>query len=174
MLISVLSGRNEYAKIKKKCKYRYHLNESDIISRLSKTNPNEFWEYIKRNKSSLGKSSSNGSDINLDDFATYFEGLSNGTDLNFVPQDDLPENNVDIGIDELDSPFTEEELGKTTSTLIRNKSCGIDNIVTDFFIDAKYFMVPYLVSIFNRIFDTGIYPEAWNKGVIVPIFTKER
>ena len=120
----------------------------------------------------MGKSYSNGSDLNLDDFATYFECLSNGTDLNFVSQDDLPENNFDIGIDELDCPFTEEELGKTISTLIRNKSCGIDNIVADCFIDAKSFMVPYLVTIFNRIFDTGCYPEAWNKGVIVPIFKK--
>ena len=62
--------------------------------------------------------------------------------------------------------FYEEELGKTISTVIRNNSCGIDNIVADFFIDAKSFMVPYLVTIFNRIFDTGIYHEAWNKGVI--------
>ena len=97
--------------------------------------------------------------------------ISYGTDLNFVSQDDLPENNFDIGIDELDCPFTEEELGKT---LIRHKSCGIDNIVADIFIDAKSFMVPYLVTIFNRIFDTGIYPEAWNKGVIVAIFKKGR
>ena len=96
-----------------------------------------FGSTLKEMKSSLGKSCSNGSDLNLDDFATYFEGLSNGTDLNFVPQDDLPENNFDIGIDELDCPFTGEELGKTISTLIRNKSCGIDNIVADFFIDAK-------------------------------------
>jgi len=72
--------------------------------------------------------------------------------VNFVSQDDLPENNFDIGIDELDCPFTEEELGKTISTLIRNKSCGIDNIVADFFIDAKSFMVPYLVTIFVYLY----------------------
>jgi len=33
--------------------------------------------------------------------------------LILYPQDDLPENNFGIGIDELDCPFTEEELGKT-------------------------------------------------------------
>ena len=41
-----------------------------------------------------------------------------------------------------------------------------------FFIDANSFMVQYLVTIFNRIFDTCIYPEAWNNGVIVPILKK--
>ena len=71
--------------------------------------------------------------------------------VNFVSQDDLPENNFDIGIDELDCPFTEEELGKTISTLIRNKSCGIDNIVADFFIDAKSFIVPYLLPIISKL-----------------------
>ena len=49
-----------------------------------------FGSTLKKNKSTLGTYCRNGSDLNLDDFATYFEGLSNGTDLNFVPQDDLP------------------------------------------------------------------------------------
>ena len=54
----------------------------------------------------------------------------------------------------------------------RHKSCDISGNVADFFIDAKMFIAPYLVTIFNHIFDNGINPEAWTKGVIVPIHKK--
>ena len=30
-------------------------------------------------------------------------------------------------------------------------------------------MVPYLVIIYNKIYESGVYPEAWCKGLIVPI-----
>jgi len=44
--------------------------------------------------------------------------------------------------------------------------------VADFFIDCNEFISPYLVKIFNYIFDKGIYPETWCYGAIVPIFKK--
>ena len=54
----------------------------------------------------------------------------------------------------------------------RNKSCDVDNNVTDFFIKCKDFISSYLCCIFNTIYDSGIYPDAWTKGVIVPLFKK--
>ena len=33
-------------------------------------------------------------------------------------------------------------------------------------------MVPYLVIIYNKIYESGIYPESWCKGLIVPIHKK--
>ena len=38
-----------------------------------------------------------------------------------------------------------------------------------FFIDAKEFMVPYLVKIYNKIYGSGVYPESWCKALIVLI-----
>ena len=54
----------------------------------------------------------------------------------------------------------------------RHKSCDLDKNVADFFIDSRHFIVPYLVTIFNNIFDSGLYPQAWCNGIIVPIHKK--
>lgn len=33
-------------------------------------------------------------------------------------------------------------------------------------------MMPYLVKIYIRLFDTGVYPEIWSGDLIVPIHNK--
>lgn len=109
-------------------------------------------------------------DISLDDFASYFSGMSSNDQSNH----DFDESSRDetVIIDSLDAPFTVDEIKKTISLLNRNKSCDYDNNVADFFIDANEFISPYLCFIFNKIYDSGIYPEAWSKGIIVPIYKK--
>ena len=41
--------------------------------------------------------------------------------------------------------------------------------VADFFIDCNEFISPYLVKIFNYIYEKGTYPDSWCNGAIVPI-----
>ena len=72
----------------------------------------------------------------------------------------------------LDNKFDKDEILKVISSLKRNKSSGCDEIVADFFIDSKDFITPYLVKIFNKIYQDGVYPSAWAKGIIVPIHKK--
>ena len=86
-----------------------------------------------------------------------------GHDRSFV----LPENNIQI--EELDKPISESEVLKAIHSLKRGKSPGFDGILGDFFIDAKDFMVPYFVIIYNKIYESGVYPDSWSKGLIVPI-----
>jgi hypothetical protein len=71
--------------------------------------------------------------------------------------------------DSLDQPITAGEILKCIHSLKRNKAPGLDGIPGEFFIDCSELIVPYLVHIFNYIFDSGEYPEIWSKGVIVPI-----
>ena len=51
-------------------------------------------------------------------------------------------------------------------------ACVVNKLVDDFFIDANSIVSPYLCSIFNYIYDNCAYPDAWCKGVIVPIYKK--
>ena len=46
----------------------------------------------------------------------------------------------------------------------RNKSSDVEGNIADFFIDGKDFISPYLTSIFNFIYNSGNYPDAWTKG----------
>ena len=54
----------------------------------------------------------------------------------------------------------------------RNKTAEYCNNVADFFIDSNSFISPYLCIIFNKIYESGIYPDSWCNGVIVPIHKK--
>mgnify|MGYP000008813254 CR=1 FL=1 len=51
-----------------------------------------------------------------------------------------------------------------------NKSIGIDTIVAEIYKCSFDTISPFILTIFNTISHTGIYPESWGSGVIVPIF----
>ena len=68
--------------------------------------------------------------------------------------------------------MTLSRLVKYVLTLSRLKRKESNNNVADFFIDANEFICPYLCTIFNNVYDSGIYPEAWSKCAIVPILKK--
>jgi hypothetical protein len=93
----------------------------------------------------------------------------NESNFNSVSYEDIEHlENCDM----LDCPFTVDEIAKTISSLKRHKSSDFENNVADFFIESNYFIAPYLVTIFNCIYDSHTYPESWSKGVIVPIYKK--
>jgi hypothetical protein len=108
------------------------------------------------------------------DFVEHFKNISN-TMQNDFSFDDVHVHEVryeEVNIVELDRPFDIEEVTKTIASKNRGKSCGYERNVADFFIDSNSFISPYLVSIFDKIYDSGLYPEAWCKGIIVPIHKK--
>ena len=61
---------------------------------------------------------------------------------------------------ELDRDISIREIEKAINSLKRGKSPGFDGLLSDFFIDAKHFILPYLMKTYNEIFNSGIYPES--------------
>ena len=166
--ISFLNARASFVKLKRKARAGYYCKEGAKLSSMSKTSPRKFWKYINKYKSSH----SCPGNVGLDDFVKHFEKSSNTAHSVFNSDAPSFQNENTLQINELDEPITIEEIVKTIKHLKRNKSCDLDGNVADFFIDAIDFISPYLCVIFNKIFDTGIYPELWAKGAIIPIFKK--
>ena len=81
-------------------------------------------------------------------------------------------NEFDIMFQELNMPFTHEELIKSIKQLKNNKAGGPDMHLNEFFIHGKDILVPYLVTLFNKIFELGYFPETWSDGFIVPLHKK--
>ena len=135
------------------------------MSKLSKTSPKKFWKKV--NSFRKGKLSSSDR-VSLESFVDHFKHISNTphTDKIFdVPDVDA----TPININELDLPISFAEISKAIDSMKRGKSPGIDGLVSDFFIDAKEFLVPYLYRVYNFVFETGNYPKIWSEGLIVPI-----
>ena len=55
-------------------------------------------------------------------------------------------------------------------SLNHSKSPGEDNVLNEYFIEAGDILLSYLTDIFNGLFNSGIFPESWSKGIIVPAF----
>ena len=80
--------------------------------------------------------------------------------------------NENISNDELDMEFTESELHSALFSQNNNKSPGIDSITSEILKASYDFISPFLLYLYNRIFNTGQYPRAWGEGIIAPIFKK--
>ena len=165
--IRMLEERNIFAKLKRNKKYKYNLKQRENIAQLSKSNPRKFWKYINSSKNNKKHINSN---VSESDFVKYFSTLFQNQTSNENYND--TDNESNINIESLDRPFTVEEIIKTISTMKRNKSAGNDTVLPDFFIDSKHFIAPYLCKIYNKIYESGVYPEQWTKSIIVPIYKK--
>ena len=55
---------------------------------------------------------------------------------------------------------------------IHGKSSGPDLFLNEFLKYGINSLISYLHTLFNKIFDTGVYPESWGDGFIVPLHKK--
>ena len=115
--------------------------------------------------------------MSIDDFYNYFQSLQN--DLKHVDHTQAEQFcsfynfNTDNGrFEELDSPITTDEIDKAVHRLKRNKSCGCDFLLNEYFIESLDILSPHLLKIFNAILNSGHFPPEWSKGLIVPVFKK--
>ena len=53
------------------------------------------------------------------------------------------------------------------------KATGSDDIRNEYISYEKRQLKPVLKLLFNEIYDTGIYPEQWSSGIIIPIYKKD-
>ena len=82
------------------------------------------------------------------------------------------QNEFSIMFDELNLPIINIEIFQAIKELKTNKSGGPDLYLNDFFIHGKHVLAPYLLNLFNRIFDKGYFPEVWSEGYIIPLHKK--
>ena len=59
-------------------------------------------------------------------------------------------------------------------SLKQNKSPGIDGVLNEHIKSTVNIMLPIYVKLFNIVFDTGLIPESWPTGNILPIYEKEK
>ena len=73
----------------------------------------------------------------------------------------------------LDEKITVEEVINGISELSNGKSPGEDGILNEMLKSAREVFVPYLVILFNKILDSGQYPERWSDAVFFPLLHKK-
>ena len=72
--------------------------------------------------------------------------------------------------DILNSQITEVEIERVVKSLKNRKAAGYDGIKNEFIKNSIQLCMPLYIKLFNFIFDTGIIPDIWSKGIIHPIY----
>ena len=81
-------------------------------------------------------------------------------------------NNSCTAIEDLNKPFTLDELSKGIKSLKNNKATGPDQIYNEEIKATFEIMKNFYLKLFNGILDSGIFPDSWAEGLIVPIYKK--
>lgn len=157
----LISCKRLYKSTERKLKRSYLKAQGNMMDRLRLSNPKLFYKNFKK-KSNVKPNAS------LDDFYSYFKNLageSGYTNDDFVCDDD-------ILFDELEPDISLSEIESAILKLKREKSHGSDQILNEFFVEAKHVFLPLLHKMFNAVFTVGYFPKVLSEALIVPIFKK--
>jgi exonuclease III len=159
----LITAKQVYKQAVNKAKKKYKHAEGDMLNQMRKENPKAFYKKFKRQ-------SWGAINISADSFRDHFEKLANKEAIQAQSVDH--HKTGDVIFEELDAPFTDDEIHKAIQNLKVGKSPGTDSLINEYFIKFKNILTPYFCKLFNIILETGYTPEIWSEGIIVPLHKK--
>ena len=134
--------------------------------------PQMFWSYIRRLSSRYPTTPN----ISREDWFNYFKKIFHDdasvgtlmlqTDVETEPNLDQAERIA------LNAEITIGEIERAINHLKLHKAPGSDKIIAEMLKCSVSFLMPYLYTLFNAIFDSGSFPCLWQESIIVPIHKK--
>ena len=95
----------------------------------------------------------------------HFQNLNIDQELQVEPNLKLPE----LENDYINQDFSVNEIKKAINKL-KNKITGSDHVLNEYFKYSMSALVHVITKLFNLILKTGLFPDVWTTGSIVPIF----
>ena len=143
------------------------MNLDDLIS--SVNDQKSFWSKQKK----VTDRSVRAGNISNEEWQCHFESLFNERadagevidDGRFYDGVHLDEVQAQIFI----ADITEEEILKAVKFLKLGKSAGLDGVIPEMFVYGIQYILPMLTRFFNRLFETGDFPDSWGRSILVPI-----
>ena len=154
----------EFKQFVKTKKRNFQSQMNSKLKQLKTNNSKEFWDLLKQ--SVEGAKARN--KMNLSLFLDHFKKLSqseNESHLDVELDEDLTNENQALNI-----AFEINELYKIIKRLKNNKSVGIDFLRNEFLKNAPHDLVVFICNFFNLILSSGLVPDVWCKGLIMPLY----
>ena len=167
----VYEAKRDYKYYCRKCKQDFNRERCKQMNDMRKKKPKEFWKIFKNKKIREN------SKLSENDFFHYFK------DLSFEIADNIPDEvhdflqtydttNNSTTFPEMDLQISHDEIKKAIQGLKSNKSCGIDDILNEYFVNAADVLIEPLHTAFNKILESRSFPAQWATGLIVPLHKK--
>ena len=116
------------------------------------------------------------SHVSPDSWRDHFSGLLGPSVPQSRSDDELiafVEQNCEAAKSGLDMPFSRSELLASISALKSNKAVSFDMISNEMLKSSKLTITNQLLSLFNSILSTSVYPSAWKKCILTPLHKSE-
>ena len=172
--LNMIEARKRYKRL---CNQRRNEFESEQTRKLLNAKVNNVRQYWRMLAGP--KSNNTACMITNNEYKDYFMRLGDPGDEFFTPDDDvlnrlnqLTTSDMTMAFEELNIPLTHKELEDAIQQLKGGKSGGEDLMINEFFVHGKDILMPYILRVFNYIFDCGIFPESWSEGLLVPLHKK--
>ena len=146
----------------RKTKFKYQIEFNKKLQTLKSKNSRQYWKLLNQGKTKKKSS------ISTEEFMRHFEKLSF---QNIEDRDSFDPSIVTHSINEdLNKPFTVNELAKQVKKLKVNKAHGKDDVLNEFLKYSPPQVIEMLTKFFNSILLTGFVPEDWTTGLILPLY----
>ena len=180
-----IAMRTKYNRIKCKAKQKYKIKEGLNICDMAKKQPKKFWKTLRKKfKTKSRESETLTADELMNHFKTVFgndnEILKPHPPAPTSPQQAPPASQQPQSTSQpdptptihpqLDTEITENELRDAVFHQKNGKSPGLDNLPSEIFKISYDIISPFLLKLYNRLFQNGEYPYSWGEGIICPIF----
>ena len=163
--VSFCQVRRQYKNLIFRKKRQY--NQTMIDTLVSSVNcQKEFWDNVHK---IIPKRKTVKNQISADDWYKHFKNLLEEDVLDDVSNDDEYELYNELSFNR---PISIEEVLLALRKLKLKKAEGPDGIGGEILKYAADFIAPFLVKIFNTLFDKGVYPESWCESIILPLYKK--
>ena len=164
-LFNYKAAKSQFKNICRANRLRYE-KQKRIYLLNSNRNPKEYWKKIKSNcNKNKGGSEKH---IKPEDWLNYFKNLLNTSSPDEHEQvlQNITQNNDSTN---LDRQITNDVITASVKSIHSNRSPGPDGICIVMIKVTFDDTLPFLNLLFNKIYDTGIFPSEWSKNIICPI-----
>ena len=172
--------RNRYKSADQRKKGHHEQALADEIDRMNTNNPADYLQFGRRYK---GKSAQN-NHIDLETFSQHYkESARPDTDDNFDYEymikiasfiqscDSENESCYNEYVHEnMNAPFTADELSHVLHKAKCNKACGIDGIPVEFCKYGTDILHNSILALLNYVFQSGKYPDVWSQRIVNPVY----
>ena len=162
----------EYKATTRRAEKRYKKTIINDLKTIKSQDPKKYWSVInKKNQKQVTTPP-------LTKLENHFESLCKNSIDNELNQ--AQEKETDKLVEEfteseeaqtiLNTEFSVAELYAAVKKLKNNKAPGIDGIINESICHTFANLKHFWCVLFNKILETGILPEEWQTGVIIPIY----
>ena len=167
-LVNYKKSRNEFKLICREKKYLFLAQKRKTLVEAS-NNPQAFWSILKKSRNELAECYP--CKITSRQWLSYFDSLLCVQNKNSISSVKDNRKYFKEQMDQvLNTKITLSEVQAGIHKLKTGKAHGKDGIPAEFYKSTLDIISPILVVLFNKIFDSGIFPETWSDTLILPIY----